>query len=400
MILSEASVPISPLVSMQMVTNAHHDWVGIAFHFEKDKADPVKAFARLYGEIGLSDALDGLFCIVDVPDLNPDNFNLLENLPPNQLVLRVPIAVGAAEGARARLDSLRSQGFCIMFDDIPAPDAALPFGADSLAIGCDQIGQSDAAFWQHKLSGPHMVTNVNTPVCFDACRAAGFNWFAGDYPLYPNADTPRNEGPSRGRLLKLLALVARDAESRELEGLLKQDPSLSYSLLKLVSTGAYARNCAISSFNQAINVLGRRQLQRWLQLLLYARQEGDCGINPLLPIAALRAGLMESLCQQTGGDRSEADHAFMAGMFSLLDVLFGMPLAEILEPLYLPENVLEGLQKRSGRLGLLLDLTEQACSGNLPLLQANLIANGIDTEVFCRALVQACAWAIQVSRAD
>lgn len=401
MILSEASAPTFPLVSLQMVTNARHEWVGIAFHFEETETGDIKAFMRLYDEIGLRDALGDFLCLLDAPDLSLVDMDLMENLPRKQLVFRVPAAYGAAADARARLVYFQTQGCRIMLDGWPTSDAALPPGVDSLAIACDQIKKNnETSFWQHTLAGPHLATNVNSPSCFNACRSAGFNWFLGDYPLYPSTAKPRNEGPSRSRLLRLLALVARDAESRELEGLMKQDPTLSYNLLKLVSTAAYARNCAIGSFSQAINVLGRRQLQRWLQLLLYARQDGDGGANPLLPMAAMRAGLMEALCQQMGGDRQQADRAFMVGMFSLLDLLFGMPMADILEPLRLPADVLDALQTRGGRLGAMLDLTEQACSGNLSLLQANLIACGIDTEIFCRALVQACAWAIQVSRAD
>lgn len=401
MILSEASVPTFPLVSLQMVTNARHEWVGVAFNFEKTETDDIKAFMRLYDEIGLRDALGDFLCLLDAPDLNQVDIEMMENLPRKQLVFRVPAAYGAAAEARAKLDYFQTQGCHIMLNGWPTPDVALPAGVHSLAIACDQIEKNnETSFWQHTLAGPHLATNVNSPSCFNACRAAGFNWFLGNYLLYPGAATPRNEGPSRSRLLKLLALVARDAESRELEGLMKQDPTLSYNLLKLVGTAAYARNCAISSFGQAINVLGRRQLQRWLQLLLYARQDGDGGVNPLLPIAAMRAGLMEALCQQMGGDRHEADRAFMVGMFSLLDLLFGTPLADILEPLHLPEDVVDALRTRGGRLGAMLDLTEQACSGNLSLLQENLVGCGIDAEVFCRALVPACAWAIQVSRAD
>lgn len=400
MILSEASVSSFPLVSMQMVTNVRHEWVGVAVNFEKNRTDNIKAFTRLYDEIGLGDALGDFLCVLEASDLDQVDMDLIADLPRKLVVFRVPAANGAAADARENLDHLQAQGFHIMLDGWPITDAALPAGVHSLAIGCNQIHKNETPFWQTKLIGPHLATGVNSLTCFDACRAAGFNWFLGNYPLYPSAGTQRNEGPSRSRLLNLLALVARDAESRELEGLMKQDPALSYNLLKLVSTATYARSCAIGSFSQAINVLGRRQLQRWLQLLLYAHQGGGDGVNPLLPIAAMRAGLMEALCQKMGGDRHEADRAFMVGMFSLLDVLFGTPLTEILEPLHLPDDVLNALQTRSGRLGAMLDLTEQACSENLPLLQESLNACGIDAEVFCRALVHACAWAIQVSRTD
>ena len=151
----------------------------------------------------------------------------------------------------------------------------------------------------------------------------------------------------------------------ELEVLLKQDPSLSYHLLKLVNSAAFALSSPVHSFSQAINVLGRRQLQRWLQLLLYARGNADGLPNLLLPLAALRAGQLEMLCKRDGGDRDEQDLAFMTGAFSLLD--------------------------RAGPLGELLKLVERHD-------RAALAQAGIDAETFWQAQLEAHQWALQVSR--
>jgi c-di-GMP-related signal transduction protein len=83
-------------------------------------------------------------------------------------------------------------------------------------------------------------------------------------------------------------------------------------------------------------VLGRRQLQRWLQLLLYARQQPDGLPNLLLPLAARRGAQLEALARLQGDDRDAQDLAFMTGVFSLLDRLLHMPMSEIAAELYLP----------------------------------------------------------------
>jgi EAL and modified HD-GYP domain-containing signal transduction protein len=167
--------------------------------------------------------------------------------------------------------------------------------------------------------------------------------------------------------------------------------------LKLVNSAAFALSTPIHSFAQAINLLGRRQLQRWLQLLLYARQQEDGGVNPLLPLAAVRAAQMETLCRLAGGDRDAQDAAFVAGVFSLLDVLLNMPMTEIVSSLSLDLDVVMALLDRSGTMGPLLALVElQARDG--ATLAAALAAAGVDAQTYWHSLLEAHQWAIQVSR--
>jgi EAL and modified HD-GYP domain-containing signal transduction protein len=216
---------------------------------------------------------------------------------------------------------------------------------------------------------------------------------AGEADLAPEDPDRADDGTTRRRLMTMLALLARDADSRELEVQLKQDPGLSWHLLKLVNSAAFSIGPQISSFGQAINRMGRRQLQRWLQLLLYARPHPDGPPNLLLPVAARRGAMLEALCKRDGGDRDQQDLAFMTGVFSLLDRLLRTPMAELLRELKLPPDVEAALLAREGRLGQRLRLCEA------PGLDRHALeAAGIDSLAWWQSQLHAYHWAIQVAR--
>jgi EAL and modified HD-GYP domain-containing signal transduction protein len=193
--------------------------------------------------------------------------------------------------------------------------------------------------------------------------------------------------------------LSADAEARDIEITLKQDPHLSYQLLKLVNSVAFSLSSKISSFTQAIALLGRRQLQRWLQLLLYARPKGEGdAASPLMPRAALRAGLMENLARAAGGSKDMQDKAFMVGMFSLVEPLIGLPAAEVIKPLNLNEDVALAITEHQGQLGAWLAAIETAEAGLPDQTRAALAAAAISLATWATEQAGACRWAVQISR--
>jgi len=389
-----------PLVSFTPVANAKHDWVALALVFEpSDAVYDSTAMSRLFGDFGLLEALGPLSCILPVSDVARIDDDFADQLPTKQVILHVAAQHCSDPAAQEKLQQLQSRGFRILVSGMPPQNAQACAGAQGVSVHCG-AGVPSAAAGLKKLSGSHLALNVANPASLDQCIAAGFSWFSGEYLLRFAPPNKNKAGQSRTLLLKLLSLVARDAETRELESLLKQDPGLSFQLFKLVNSVAFSRSSKIESFSQAIALLGRRQLQRWLQLLLYAQQQGNSANNPLLPLAAMRANLMETLCQKTGGSREEQDHAYMVGMFSLLEALFGVPLAGIVKELNLSEDMRVALLERKGRLSALLLLSEQASCMNGRLQPDTLAACGIGAEDYCRCLMQACQWAIQVSQGN
>ena len=376
-----------PLVGLQAVSNARKEWVALAFEFPSDTVDALQASLALLNYPEAIASLAPLDCIVPVAEPLRLEASHLEGLPAHRLILRVPAGAVDEPAAQKKCAALAEAGYRIMFDGVAAK--ATQCGARALMYDCATTLPPVLALVAQP--GPHLARGVDTQQRFDECADAGFAWFMGDYARRPAQAGGDGDGTSRKRLLALLGLLARDADSRELETLLKQDPALSYQLLKVVNSAAFALSTPIHSFGQAINVLGRRQLQRWLQLLLYARQQDDANANPLLPLAAVRAAQMEALCKERGGDRDAQDLAFVTGVFSLLDVLLGMPMSEIVAALNLDLDVMAALLERGGPLGQMLLLVEQPSA-------TTLAAAGVVPESYWQGQLQAYQWAIQVSR--
>jgi len=379
-----------PLVELCPVANGQNEWVALSLRVMPG-ADVALALQAVFGTSDLLAAIAPLDCVLllDTPAvLMPP---VLDLLPANRVCYAIAAVALAEDGARARLSALQEQGYRILLDGaLPEGVAAAP-ALRSVALDC--AANAPAPGTLAALFGPHLARRVDSAQRFSECKNAGFSWFSGGYPLDPVLAEDREcDATSRWRLLALLALLARDADSRELEAQLKQDAALSFHLLKLVNSAAFAVSTHITSFGQAINLLGRRQLQRWLQLLLYTHHRADGLPNLLLPLAALRGAQLEALCKRDGADRDAQDLAFMVGVFSLLDRLLAMPMRSIVADLKLPPHVSTALLTRGGVLGQRLRLLEAAPDARAPC------EAGVTPACWWETQLYAYHWAIQVAR--
>lgn len=379
-----------PLVAIDPVANAQNEWVALSLRLAPG-ADLAQRLQAVFAGADLLTAIAPLDCLLHLASPEALTVPVLALLPANRVGLVIKAEALASNSAARQLAELHAYGYRIWLDgDIPE-GAKAPAALRSVARDCDLAALPPGRLVA--LFGPHLAHGVDSARRFSECENAGFDWFGGDYPIDPDAaPSPDDDGSSRRRILTLLGLLARDAESRELEHQIKQDPALAYHLLKLVNSAAFAVNTQITSFAHAITVLGRRQLQRWLQLLLYARQQPDGLPNLLLPLAARRAAQLEALCREAGGDRDAQDLAFMTGVFSLLDRLLHMPMAAIAADLYLPDDVAGALVERRGRLGAWLRLTETHPT------ESQLEEAGVSPAAWWASLLHAYHWAIQVGR--
>ncbi|MCU6435364.1 HDOD domain-containing protein [Undibacterium sp. Jales W-56] len=390
-----------PLTALLPIVNHKQQLAALSMHFETDSVAQSLQLLQQLKQLEFFDKLPGLslFISVDNPVALPAD--VAERIESSQVTLLVPDIAYADQEVQSKLQHLASKGIPLVVDDFTSKSAPVWEGARAVAVDCRNGVPVDVKPCLSSLpNGLHLAKKIATPVQLHEALDAGFNLFSGDYAFNPTPNGKSSDAGARARLLKLLGLVSRDAESRELEELFKQDGNLSFMLFKLVSSAAFAQTVKVTSFGQAINLLGRRQLQRWLQLLLYTRPQDSGGaLNPLMLRAAFRASLMEAFCQKNGGNRDAQDCAFMVGMFSLLDTLFGSPLSEILQPLSLHDEVLAALLRHEGQLGRQLALVSCADRdhyGDGMINSDRLNAIGIDEVAYYEALIKAYVWVNQV----
>ena len=131
----------------------------------------------------------------------------------------------------------------------------------------------------------------------------------------------RGQAPSAATVVRLLNLLKSDADLLEVERELKREPVLSYRLLRFVNSASAGFHKSISSFRQAVVILGYHQLHRWLAVLLVTTAKNGDRTGPYVPLWC--ASFMETLAMGQSITLTLADQCFMVGVFSRLDELLG-----------------------------------------------------------------------------
>jgi len=289
----------------------------------------------------------------------------VELLPPGRTVIELLETVQITPEIVKRCHRLRTRGFSFALDDVVQLEEAytpiLPLidviKIDVLATPADDLPALVARVRQ--LAAVRLLAEkVDSPEQATRCRELGFDLFQGYFFARPVILAGRRADPSRQMLVHLLQQTMSGADNAQIEATFKQAPELSYKLMRLVNSVGMGLRSPIASLSHALVILGQRQLQRWLQLLLFAHGSSGASQNPLLGLAAARGRLMELLAEKQSADVASRDRAFMTGILSLLDVLLEAPMDEVIAEISLPEDVGRALLTRSGPLGHLLRVVE------------------------------------------
>lgn len=226
---------------------------------------------------------------------------------------------------------------------------------------------------------------------FAAAVAHGYAGAVGWFFLQPPSTPSAQLNPNHARIIDLLNLVRNNAEVSEIELALKKDVTLAFKLLRYINSAGFGMAAEVNSFRHAVTIMGYDKLNRWLSLLLVNASQ-DHSAPALMQTAVIRGRYMELLGAHLLPN-SELDNLFIAGAFSVLDILLGTRMEVIFEKLQLPAGITAALLQRSGSIAPMLELAKICETGTASELQQRLAALGLTAALSNSALLDAVMFA-------
>jgi len=152
--------------------------------------------------------------------------------------------------------------------------------------------------------------------------------------------------PQAQRLLQLMSRLVRDDDNALLVADIKSDPTLALRLLQYLNSAGASPGRELGSIDQAVMVLGRDTLYRWVAQMLVRLSPSRPAADALRALALARARLLERLARQSG--EASPGSLYVLGLASMLPTLLQCSLDDATSSLQLPAEAVEALRQGTG----------------------------------------------------
>jgi len=231
---------------------------------------------------------------------------------------------------------------------------------------------------------------------FSLCYHCGFDYFMGPFVSSRDNWHPVKSEINHLRVIEVLNLIRAGAEFNTIADCLRTEPVMTFKLLRYVNSPGVGLLQQVDDIPQALLTLGSDRLYRWLSLLLFDFKRTGYRESVLYEQVLARARFLEMLAGQ-GRVPAAADQLFMTGLFSLLDVMMGQSLSDILKQVSLPEPVAAALKGEPGPIRDALFLAIAVESGTPDEMAAAAAGCDLDATAVIGTMIEALAWSEQLS---
>ncbi|MDP9160438.1 MAG: HDOD domain-containing protein [Acidobacteriota bacterium] len=320
-------------------------------------------------------------------------------LPSTQTVVEIVDSVPADDLVIAACQRLKEAGYLIALDNFKMndPRQTLTHLVDILKVDVRQKSPEECAAlvkrygpWKSRM----LAEKIETAEKFAAAKAAGFLYFQGYFFRKPEILEARKIPANRAGYLRLLQITQQPTlDPLELEKIIKGEASLCYRLLRYLNSDAFGFATEIRSVQQALAMMGEREVRRWIRLVTTLAPEQHQSTE-LVFSALVRARLCELLSPKLPAGENDL---FLMGLLSRMDAILETPMARILENVPLDQEIKAVLLGGVGRLRPLYQLMITLEARDMQAAGALASVLSLTTSDVSAILKQAESWARAVT---
>lgn len=295
--------------------------------------------------------------------------DLFSSLDPDKVVIEILEDVEITPSLLTKMRSLKADGFKLALDDFIvqeqyAVNEELFRLVDFIKI--DFLATTEAErnvieTYMHKYPDIRLLAEkIETKEQFVHAKKAGYKLFQGYFFAKPEivqgVEIPQDVG------LKFQVMKQLNEETPsigDIAELIMRDISLSYKLLRYINILAFDVPKQIGSIKQALVLLGLHETKKWMYVLVMHEigERSKTGyIQVLIDYSLVRAKLCELLAKRDG--KKNPEEYFLAGMFSLMNVILRRSWEEIWELIPLSDKVQLTLKGEQTEITPYLQLAE------------------------------------------
>ena len=336
--------------------------------------------------------------------------NLLLNevatiLPRNFLVVEILETVNPSEEVLEACKKLKKQGYLLSVDDYEYSESNLELLELADIVKIDFLKYTNTETLKkevekikarlHKigrLSKTRLLAEkVESQEAYAMAKEIGFSYFQGYFFSKPEIFSKKTIYPMRVNQLRLVR-EAMDpmVDYKRLAETIGNDPILSYRILRLVNSAYYGLRYRLSSIKHALAVLGIENIKKYVTLLTIEQMTDDKP-DELCRMSLIRGHFLESLAPLVGMRKAKND-LFLLGLFSLMDIMTGVTMQEVVELTQLSENIAVPLLTGKGKKADMLNLIVSYEQGSFDNTGEMAMKYGLSLQVILELYLEAVEW--------
>jgi EAL and modified HD-GYP domain-containing signal transduction protein len=352
------------------------------------------------GMLGLPELTDGKPAFVNFSRESLLN-DFARVLSPEEVIIELLETVRADPDVMAACEQLKKAGFRIALDDFVQTEETAPLlrFADFIKVDVLSTTANERQRLASELApaGVSMLAEkVESWEMFGHVAESGYKYFQGYFFSRPIMVSSKAIPGFRLNYLRLVEELSHPTSVDRLEGIIKQEASIAYRLLRRVNSLAFGFRAEVRSLRHALVLLGEHEIRTSAMVWLLA-EIGQESPSEVVVASTLRARACELLATEVKA-AVEPSELFLVGLFSMLDALMERPMEQVVANLPVSDAVRDALTGRNNALKTVLDCVMAYERGGWSQAVDLARSVGIDADALSSSYCQALIWVNHVFR--